>query len=55
MMAREPTEKTPCPTCGEPMRREMDGVRAPPLPGVFWFCTNRDCEDGRKNRIYSGG
>lgn len=44
-----------CPTCGEPMRREIDGVRLPPMPGVFWFCPNKDCPDGKRNRIYSGG
>ena len=37
------------------MRREFDGVRNPPMPGVFWFCTNADCEDGKRNRLYSGG
>jgi len=44
-----------CPVCGEAMRRELNGFRAPPTPGVFWFCTNADCDDGRQNRIYSGG
>jgi hypothetical protein len=37
------------------MRREYDGVRNPPMPQVFWFCINADCEDGVRNRIYSGG
>ena len=37
------------------MRREFDGVRNPPMPGVFWFCTELDCEDGRRNRVFSGG
>jgi hypothetical protein len=37
------------------MRREFDGVRNPPMPGVFWFCTNTECEDGGRNRLYSGG
>ena len=52
---RENVSKTPCPTCGEPMRREFDGVRNPPMPGIFWFCTNSDCKDGGNNRLYSGG
>ena len=52
-----PIERNPamCPNCKEPMRRELDGVRAPPMPKLFWFCTNRDCEDGKRNRVYSGG
>jgi hypothetical protein len=37
------------------MRREFDGVRNPPAPGVFWFCTNLDCEDGKRNPLFSGG
>lgn len=53
--ARENVEKPLCPICGTPLRREFDGVRNPPMPGVFWFCTNGDCEDGRRNKIYSGG
>ncbi len=44
-----------CPKCGQDMRREHDGVRVPPMPKVFWFCTNVDCDDGRNNRLYSGG
>ena len=54
-VAREQVGDLRCPTCGEPMRREFDGVRNPPMPGVFWFCTNADCEDGKRNRLYSGG
>ena len=54
-VAREKTEDTTCPKCGQPMRREFDGVRNPPMPGVFWFCTNAECGDGGRNRIYSGG
>ena len=37
------------------MRRERDGVRAPPKPQVFWFCVNAQCEEGKQNQIYSGG
>ena len=37
------------------MRREHDGVRMPPMPKVFWFCTNVECADGKQNRLYSGG
>ena len=44
-----------CYKCGQEMRREHDGVRVPPMPKVFWFCTNVDCEDGKGNRLYSGG
>ena len=44
-----------CPKCGSEMRRELNGVRLPPMPGAFWFCTNLDCEDGKRNRVYSGG
>ena len=44
-----------CPVCGRPMRRELDGFRRPPMPQVFWFCANIECEDGKKNRTYSGG
>ena len=44
-----------CPVCGTQMRREHDGVRVPPMPNVFWFCVNVDCEEGRNNRLYSGG
>ena len=49
------TARSACPKCGHDMRREHDGVRVPPMPKVFWFCTNSDCEDGRNNRLYSGG
>ena len=48
-------EAVECPTCTEPMRRELDGVRFPPMPHVFWFCATRDCQDGKRNRLYSGG
>ena len=44
-----------CPKCSREMRREHDGLRVPPMPHVFWFCTNSDCDDGRNNRLYSGG
>ena len=44
-----------CPACGATMRREIDGVRRPPMPQVFWFCTNSNCEDGNKNKLYRGG
>lgn len=54
-VVREEIAKVNCPACGEPMRREFDSVRKPPLPGVFWFCTNLDCQDGKRNKIYSGG
>ena len=54
-VVREEIAKVNCPTCGEPMRREFDGIRNPPLPGIFWFCTNLDCQDGKGNRTYSGG
>jgi len=37
------------------MRREFDGVRVPPMPGIFWFCTNAACEEGKGNKLYSGG
>ena len=47
--------QAPCPLCERPMRRERDGLRVPPMPTVFWFCSNVDCEDGRNNRLYSGG
>jgi hypothetical protein len=49
------TTQVLCPTCREAMRREVDGVRVPPMPGVFWFCTNASCEDGKRNRVYRGG
>jgi len=54
-VARESVEQAPCPNCGKPMRREFDGVRNPPAPGVFWFCTNLECEDGKRNPLFSGG
>jgi len=44
-----------CPACGEPMRREYDGVRNPPMPHVFWFCTNSDCPEGKENLLFHGG
>ena len=53
------TEDTPkhgtCPTCGQAMRREIDGVRVPPMPQVFWFCTNPNCKDGERNALFRGG
>ncbi len=52
---RENVPEVRCPVCGESMRREFDGVRNPPMPGIFWFCTNPECDDGKKNRLYSGG
>ena len=55
MAAPEARKSVMCPKCGAPMRRERDGVREPPMPHVFWFCTNVDCEDGKRNQIYSGG
>ena len=55
MAEGEVSERARCPRCGELMRRERDGVRLPPMPGVFWFCGNVDCEDGRRNKVYSGG
>ena len=55
MTTPDPPKQAACPTCTQPMRRERDGVRLPPLPNLFWFCTNVDCEDGKKNRVYSGG
>ena len=54
-VAHENVESAPCPTCGEPMRREFDGVRNPPMPSLFWFCTNTDCKDGTRNKLYMGG
>ena len=54
-VVREDAGDLSCPACGKPMRREFDGVRNPPMPGVFWFCVNPECEDGRRNRLYSGG
>ena len=44
-----------CPTCKQPMRREMDGVRTPPMPTIFWFCTNKECKDGERNKLFRGG
>ena len=44
-----------CPACGEAMRRELDGLRVPPMPQVFWFCTNSDCKDGENNKLFRGG
>ena len=55
MSVSESRDQANCPTCGEPMRRERDGVRSPPMPQVFWFCINARCEDGKQNQIYSGG
>ena len=52
---REWLEPVQCPICEEPLRREFDGVRNPPAPGVFWFCTNADCTDGARHKIFSGG
>ena len=54
-VTNENANSLPCPRCGASMRREYDGVRNPPMPQVFWFCFNADCEDGVRNRIYSGG
>jgi len=54
-MTTDDQKQATCPTCGEPMRREKDGVRLPPMPGIFWFCRNRECPDGTRNRVYSGG
>ena len=55
-MAVSDTREMPqCPKCQQPMRREIDGARQPPMPQVFWFCMNQDCEEGGKNRVYSGG
>jgi RNase P subunit RPR2 len=55
MTAPEAPKRAICPKCAEPMRSERDGVREPPMPHVFWLCVNVDCEDGKRNRIYSGG
>ena len=54
-VARERVDTPACPSCDSPMRREFDGVRNPPLPGVFWFCTDLECDDGRRNKLYHGG
>ncbi len=48
-------EKAICSVCGTPMRRESNGLRRPPMPEVFWFCTNPQCEDGKRNKLYYGG
>ncbi len=48
-------DKAVCPICGKSMRREVDGVRVPPMPTVFWFCTNVDCPEGAKNKLFRGG
>ena len=37
------------------MRKEYDGVRQPPMPSAFWFCTNKTCADGVRNRLFQGG
>ena len=44
-----------CPTCRQPKRIEMDGVRTPPMPTIFWFCTNKECIDGERNKLFRGG
>ena len=54
-VVREDVAQATCPTCGRAMRREINGIRTPPMPGLFWFCTNLDCKDGKQNHIYSGG
>ena len=54
-VVRDDAGELSCLKCGKAMRREFDGVRNPPMPGVFWFCVNPECEDGRRNRLYSGG
>lgn len=54
-VVQEKIDNVRCPTCGEAMRREFDGVRTPPMPGIFWFCINPNCDDGKRNKIYSGG
>ncbi len=55
MAASDVQGKAACPKCGQPMRREVDGVRRPPMPHIFWFCRNLDCEDGSRNKVYNGG
>ena len=52
-VAREGVQTLKCPECGEPMRREHNGVRG--KPQVFWYCTNPRCSDGSTNRLYEGG
>lgn len=54
-VVREDTPRVACPTCGQPMRREFDGIRVPPMPSVFWFCTNAACAEGKNNKLYHGG
>ena len=54
-VVREEPGDLSCPACGGNMRREFDGVRNPPMPKVFWFCTKPECGDGKRNRLYSGG
>ena len=49
-----PTPAT-CPSCGQSMRQELDGVRRPPMPKIFWFCANIDCKEGKSNKIFHGG
>ena len=55
MTTSEGAQVPTCPTCGQGMRRELDGVRVPPMPRVFWFCVNGDCQEGRQNQVYRGG
>ena len=55
MAERQGLPRPACPACGQPMTREIDGLRSPPMPEVFWFCTNGRCEDGKQNKIYYGG
>ncbi len=52
---RDNTPPASCPVCGEAMRKEYDGVRQPPMPSAFWFCTNKTCADGVRNRLFQGG
>ena len=55
MASTEGGQQPVCPICGQPMRRELDGARVPPMPHVFWFCTNSNCADGEKNKLFRGG
>ncbi len=55
MTTPERPERAACPACGEGMRRELDGLRVPPMPQVFWFCTNSSCPDGSRNKLFRGG
>ena len=55
MSTPDEPQKAACPVCGDSMRREKDGVQVPPKPGVFWFCANLKCSDGKRNRVFSGG